>query len=333
VIAARSNPIAAIAAALAIIVVVGLARAGKVRCPVCDQVFEKSTKVCPNDGTDLPLLGKAPKEGKAADKPEAEPGGGEKAAEEPGEKESKYKRHDLGGERERSDSENGGGYSDRRKRIGEERRGPEAAAERRRKVREKKHKAFAEQDEQLRVGFEERREREWSERRERKYQDWHAGQQLAAVRQRELWGRGAPLTSVGVRVSWMGEGDGSGPITGAEIDLNLLKTVIRVGLSTMIGVRSLEERNDIVFLEHLSLGVQKPWRYSPFVVARGGIGALVSNRFDENLTYLIRSVGVEAGLDNRVTESVVVSSSFGYVRYMVDEAYWNSFTLRISVGF
>lgn len=308
------------------------AAADEVRCPVCSQVFE-DRDVCPNDGTDLRLAGE-PVEKKEPSAPAADAGAEQEDAGEAEEEETpKYKRHDLGGERERADSENGAGYSDRRKRIGEERRGAEATAERRRKAREKRRKEFEEQDDRLRSEFDEQRSREWSERRERKYQDWHAEQQLAAVRSQALWGRAAPLTSLGVRMWWMGEGTRSGPVTSAEIDINLLKTRLRVGLSTAIGVRALEERNDLVFLEHITLGVQKPWRYSPFLLARGGIGALVTNRFDENLTYLVRSIGLEGGLDSRVTESVVISSSFGYARYMIDDAYWDSFTMKISVGF
>jgi len=306
-------------------------RADKMRCPVCGQVFE-DVDVCPDDGTDLRI------EGEPVDD-EAQPAAadaGADAAEGDEEREvedPKYKRQDLGGERERSDTQGAGGYTDRHKRIGEERRGSEATAERRRKVRERKRREFDEQDDRLRSEFEEQREQEWTDRRARAYQDWHAEQQLAAVRQRALWGRAAPLTSVGVRVWWMGEGLRSGPVTGAEIDVNLLKTKLRVGLSTLIGVRALEERNDLLFLEHLSIGIQRPWRFSPFLLLRGGIGAMVSNRFGENLTYLVRSLGAEGGLDNRVTESVVISSSFGYARYMVDEAYWDTFTFKISVGF
>jgi hypothetical protein len=324
---------ASLAAAIALTGAV-VASADEVRCPVCGEVFEDED-VCPNDGTDLKLDG-VPVDEQDSPPPPDDAGAeeGDTDSDEEEEEESpKYKRHDQGGERERSGSDNGAGYSDRRKRIGEERRGAEATAERRRKAREKKRKAYLEEDERLRSEFDELRAREWSERRERRYQDWHAEQQLAAVRSQALWGRAAPLTSLGIRIWWMGEGERSGPVTSAEIDINLLKSKLRIGLSTAIGVRSLEERNDLVFMEHVTIGAQKPWRYSPFLLARGGIGALVSNRFDENLTYLVRSIGLEGGLDNRVTNSVVISASFGYARYMVDEAYWDSFTFKVSVGF
>lgn len=306
------------------------ALADKVRCPVCGQVFEEETEVCPDDGTDLRLAGEP-----APDIPEPSTSLAEEEPSDAGVDQGddpKYKRHDQGGERDRVNSAESG-YSDRRKRIGEERRGTSVAAERKRKARMQKRKAFTEVDERLRADFAEQREREWRERREREFQDWRAGQQLAAVRQRALWERGAPLTSVGVRLSWMGEASSSGPVTGAEIDVNLLKTVFRVGLSTMIAVRALDDRDDMVFLESLSVGIQRPWRFSPFLLARGSIGALVTDRFAENLTYLVRSVGIEAGLDSRVTESVVISVSAGYVRYMIDDAYWNSGALKISLGF
>jgi hypothetical protein len=122
-------------------------------------------------------------------------------------------------------------------------------------------------------------------------------------------------------------------VSSAEIDVNLMKTKVRVGLSSSIGVRSLAHRDDLLFVESVSLGAQLPWRFSPYVLARAGVGALAANRFGEDLIYVVRSLGAEVGLDCRLTRWLVVTPSFGYTSYAIDAAHWNSFTAKLSIGF
>jgi hypothetical protein len=301
--------------------------AQKVRCPVCGQVFDESVVVCPNDGTDLG------REGKPVEEP-AKDGASEGDAADAARDEQappKYKRHDVGGERMRAEDEDVG-YDDRRARLGGDRRGEEEA-ERRRQLKERKARAFAEEDGRRRGEFERRRGMMWEKQRERAEEDRRAAEGLEDLRRRSLWGRGAPLTSVGVRIAWMGEGDDPGPVTSAEIDVNFSKVAVRAGLSSSIGVRSLAHRADLLFVESVSFGAQLPWRFSPYVLARAGIGALATNRFGEDLAYLVRSLGAEAGLDCRVTRWFVVTPALGYALFAIDDAYWHSFTARLSVGF
>jgi len=295
----------------------------KVRCPVCGQIFDEDVAVCPNDGADLRVEGK-PVEGAPAP-PEAEGDEGDEG------QPLKYTRHDVGGERQRADQEELG-YDDRRARFGEERRGDEAS-ERRKRQRAERERQLAEADARLRAEFESRRRRMWEGRQRRADEDRRAAEGFDSLRRTSLWGRGAPLTSVGVRFSWMAEGDDPGLVSSAEIDVNFVKTKMRVGLSSSIGVRSLDHRDDLLFLESVSLGAQLPWRFSPYLIARAGVGALVTNRFGEDLAYVVRALGVEAGLDCHLTRWLVVTPSFGYAMYAIDAAHWNSFTARLSVGF
>lgn len=324
------SPIPAAAFALALLLAGAAASADRVRCPVCGQAFDDSVEICPNDGTDLSLEGvpvdEEEPEGKEADEPAAEEEGDLPAP--------KYKRHDLGGERKRTDtSEQGDDYSDRKRRIGEERRGPELAAARRRKARARRLRRFAEKDARLRGEFEQRRTEAVADRRRRALDEWRAGRARLARERKALWWGAAPVTSVGVRLAWMGEDGNPGPLAGAEIDFNPLSGVLRAGVSSFVGVRSLPSRGELVFLESISLGVQLPWRFSPYAIARFGIGALVAERFGEQLTSMTRLAGAEAGVDCRVSESLIVTPSLGYARIVVDDAFWDSATLKLSIGF
>jgi hypothetical protein len=328
-----SRLFAALLSVAMIILVGAISFAAKVRCPVCRQVFDEKVKVCPDDGTDLTLLGQVvEEESKDAPEPEAIEESPYDDKEEDGGR-GKYKRHDLGGDRRRIEAEEGHVYSDRYRRVGEERRSPEASAERRRKTREKRQVEFDEKDTGLKSEFEDNRRNMWRRKRQRAYDDKLEARDVAYLEWLSLWGKGAPTASLGARVSWMGEGSDPGFITGPEIDINILRKKIRLGLSTTIGFRILPDRTDMIFMEHVSAGIQLPWRFSPYLIVKAGLGPLASNRFGNDLTYLVRSFGAESGLDCRVNRVLVITPSVGYVRYVVDDAYWNSFTAKISVGF
>jgi hypothetical protein len=333
----RSRAPAVAACAVALLATVAVT-AEPVRCPVCGEIFEnEETPICPNDGTDLrrdgrPVKGRTREADAGPVEEEAVPSPPEPAVAVP-----KYKRHDVGGERQRTSTEEDG-YTDRSRRLGEERRGQAAAAaaaaaQKRERERQREQAAFAEEDRRLRLEFEERREALAERRQGRVDDDPWAGRTAAQRDRRSLWERAAPLTAVGVRLSWLG-GDGHpGPLTGAEIDLNPVRSRLRIGLSSFLGVRQLADRGELVFLEHLSAGLQFPWRWSPYLVIRGGIGALATERFGESLHHLLWSVGVEAGLDCHLSGSMVLTPVVGYSRYVMNDAYWDTLTLRLGVGF
>jgi hypothetical protein len=321
------------------------ALADSVRCPVCAQDFPIETKECPNDGTDLKLEGK-----KTVTPPVTEPTSEEQvpaeakpaAGEETKNSEGKYTRQDQGGRRKRTSSvedeedASSAERSDRRRRIGPERRGPEGkedddkfAEEQERLARE----ARIAKDQRLREEYEKKRANNEKATRRQAEEAEIRRRGLAELRWRSLWTQGAPVSSIGARVWWMGEGESPGTVAGAEIDVNFLREKARVGLSTFMGVRSLSDRGDLMFLETVHAGFQYPWRYSPWIVGRAGIGALVENRFDENLTWLVRAVGVEAGVDCRLQPHLVLTPSVGFMRHAVSNAGWNSVVFKFSIGF
>jgi hypothetical protein len=320
--------------------------AADIICPVCHQRFSDEVEVCPNDGTDLKLLGKpAPDDGGEAagdeEKGDGEPAEGQPGAADgaddstpvPPEEKSGgtgYRRLDEEHRRSRGNArDRSSAYKDRRSRIATERRGKGASAAKRRKQAE----AFAAADEERMAEYERLRSRAWEDRERLAGVEEQAAADRDAARERLLHGLGAPLTSIGFRMSWMGEGEDAGPLSTFEIDLNLARYRFRAGLSSLVGLRSLDTRDELVFLEHISLGFQWPSRFSPYIVARGGVGMLVTERFGADLVYLMSSAGVEMGIDCWLSPWIAVTPSLGYARYIVSGAYWDSFTFKISVGF
>ncbi|MDD5308565.1 MAG: hypothetical protein PHU25_14685 [Deltaproteobacteria bacterium] len=304
----------------------------RIVCPVCGQVFDESTRVCPNDGSDLVLVGKREEVGKEpgdTDTADAQDGGAEPGQPVvPG-----YKRHDKGGRRQRTAEPVDETHNDRRSRFAEERRGGNAAAEQARREERERRQRFTTDDERLRAEFDSRRAKLRNERELAAEEAERARLGLATDRTRIVHGLAAPLVSLGYRVSFMGEGRDAGPVHGAEIDVNPSRTYLRAGFSTFVGVRALDRQNELLFMEHVTVGVEWPWRFAPFALLRAGIGGLASRRFGEDSVALVRSIGTEVGVDCHLGLGTILSPSVGYVRYMVNDAYWNSVTAKISIGF
>ena len=321
--------------------------AAQKRCPVCHEVFDDHIHVCPNDGTDLKLLGEKIPGADVSDQPEKKASdtsnaneaktvkvpdkttGDTSVADQDGEQ--KYIRHDRGGRRRRVDKTNDsdGDYrTDRLRRIHDNRAGAVAA---RKKEEETSPEFDAQKDAALRDRFR-------SMHDGAKQPALHAPEKIIVKstpeyeREKALWEQAAPVMSIGGRLSWMGEATRPGPVMGAEIDLNLLRSNIRVGLSSFIGVRHVS-RNELIFLESVSIGVQRPWRFSPYLIGRFGIGTIVGQRFGADITNLMRGLGFDAGVDCHVSEAFTVTPAVGYVRYGVRDATWDSVVIKIALGF
>lgn len=311
--------------------------AAQKRCPVCHEVFDSKVEVCPNDGTDLKLLGASVEEvpddtqhdddkrgNHAVDSPGtgAESGGGTAV-------EHKYIRQDRGGRRKRAQPtespEGRDERTDRQRRLQDERAGAVAV-----KKREPQADFSYKEDDRLRRRYEKLR------RKSEKNRKYSFGEDAATGKQDGLTeipdGSVAPLMSIGGRLSWMGEAKNPGPVTGAEIDLNLLRGNIRMGLSSFIGIRHIS-RNEMIFLESITVGMQYPWRFAPYILGRFGVGVIVSRRFGYDVTELVRGFGFDAGVDCRVSKAFIVTPSVGYVRYGISEATWDSVSLKIAIGF
>ena len=315
-----------------------IAWAGTVVCPVCGETFHDDLEECPNDGTNLKLVGK---DSSTADKVDGADGREDTTHEEaPSGQDAndgapiRYKRHDEGGERMIAPS--GGddrGYSDRQSRLPGDTRIASPAKVKKETRRPAANPPAKRSDSAVLVDFESNRRRSWAARESVRLRESNAARDRAAGRKKLLQNLGAPLTSLGGRLFWMGEGNGPGPVGAAEIDVNLARYRVRAGISTLLGVRALDTRNELVFLESLSIGGEWPARFAPYVIAKGGIGVLATSRFGVDQAYLFAAFGGEAGVDAWINPWLAVTPSFGYMRCSVKNAYWNSFTFKVSVGF
>jgi hypothetical protein len=321
------------------------ANAGKVVCPVCGEELPDDVEECPNDGTNLRLLEKYKKKKepqKAPDRSDkvtetersTESHDGEPAPQEPEPAGPLlFKRHDQGGDRQPAANRESSGYSDRMSRIPADRRHMETVKRLPFSPQKGAHAESDEVDQQLKSEFESRREEKWRERGDPSHRQPWAQKGEVSKRRLLLSNLAAPITSVGARLFWMPEGPHAGPVGAAEIDANLARYRLRAGLSSLIGVRALKTRSELVFIESVSIGFQWPRRYSPFIIARGGIGLTAGERFKESQIYMMTALGAEVGMDTWLNPWIAISPSLGYMRCIVNNAYWHSFTAKLSVGF
>ena len=313
--------------------------AGVVVCPVCGESFDDSLGECPNDGTDLRLLGKdkppSSPDNEAPSQKEPDPDGAnpENAA-----KSKKgpilYNRHDEGGSRKIAESEeNGAGYSDRQSRLPKDSRMKNAPKPKRDHSTSMEQSRAAPDDSAVLDDFERRRKHSWEEWENIRLQNSKLEEHRAAVRRKLLMSLGAPLTSLGGRIFWMGESNYPGPVGAAEIDVNIIRYKVRAGMSTLLGIRALNSRNDLVFLESLNIGMQWPGRFSPYVIAKGGVGVLATSRSGVDDAYLLSAFGTETGIDVWLHPWLAITPSVGYMISFTNDKYWNSFTCKVAVGF
>ncbi|MCU0662553.1 MAG: hypothetical protein MUC50_09540 [Myxococcota bacterium] len=313
---------------LCLLVLPGEALADLVKCPVCGQVFGREVKTCPNDGTNLELLGKPIESEKPAAQTKAEetsPPTDDAAS-------SKYKRHDQNGERRATPRPRVDTYSDRHARlVGDRRGGP--TEEEREDLGEKARAEYEAKDRSAAEQFRRQREQAWGLRRQEQEDASALRRELLARRDELLASLAAPLTSLGTRLWWMQEGQKPGAVLSGELDVNLVRNVFRLGLSTSLGIRFLENRGDILFLETLVFGVQLPWRFSPFVVGRAGLGGLSTELGQESMVNPLGMFGAEVGLDVWTNPWLCLTPNLGYSFLLDGEDMWHSFTAKLSVGF
>ena len=315
-----------------------------VQCPVCGQTFEEGTAVCPNDGTDLKLLGKKPPPDTDADSDAPPEMDSEASSVEMSSSKASGASTGNGGYRRRDDNDarkppedknsSEGAYSDRRSRLpGDSRTAAPEKRRRRRVHREDPHKASVD-DSKLFDDYRRKQRYLWDERRTARLSAAQADRDRKAARKKLLDSLAAPITSLGARIFFMGEGRHPGPVSGAEIDLQLARYRLRAGFSTFLGIRALNSRNELIFLESLSVGAQIPARFSPFIIAKGGLGMAAADRFETDRAYLLTSLGMEAGMDAWVHPWLSITPSLGFIRTtMNNDVYWYSVTFKLAVGF
>ena len=314
-------------------------------CPVCGEVWDDDVTVCPNDGSDLSLVGRTPPEqeddedlaGKEGnDHKENDASSSKKPTEDsPKKRESRirYKRHDDGGERRIAPSKERSGFSDRESRLLGSDRTPTASRPRRNRSHTAKAATRQTENRKLAEQFEKKRRYSWEKRESARLLASMEKGDKAAARRKLLATLAAPLTSLGGRIFWVKERGEPGPVGATEIDVNIVRYQIRAGFSTLLGIRTMPGPDDLVFLESLSVGAQWPSQFSPYVLLRGGVGIFLSNDGESTDSILIGSVGADVGLDIWINPWLVVTPSVGYMGTVLSGAYRNTFTAKIAIGF
>jgi hypothetical protein len=310
-------------------------------CPVCGETFEDNVEVCPNDGTNLKLDGKeetsdsnAAHEDHAPPRAQDSPSSADEAAP-AGDSPILYKRHDEDGERRIAPTKERSEYSDRESRlIGSERARAGVPNPKHKKNGMKKHDAPpAEADDAAVLDeFEKRRRFSWEERESARLRESSSKKDRETARRKLLSSLGAPIASLGGRIFWLEDDNARpDPVGAAEVDVNLIRYNIRAGFSTLVGIQS--EKGDLVFLESLSLGMQWPSRFSPFLLIKGGLGFSVSETATTTVSRLLSTVGAEAGLDAWLHPWLAITPSLGYMRCMEKDSYSHTLTAKLAIGF
>ncbi len=308
---------------------------------MCGQIIDEKIEICPNDGTNLKLSGRP-----LNSKQKAEPSDHSADSSYHQDNHSElstnngkfqtlggYKRHDEGGLRHPGSEKNSSDYSDRRSRLPHDSR--TAMPNRRKKTDVGSLQSDRSESEDNRFEeYKNKRASIWKERESANLDLQQIVEKQKVNAEKILKYRAAPLASLGMRLFFLGEDGHAGPVAGAEIDLHAARSIFRAGISTLIGVRTLPNRNEMVFLEGLSAGIQLPQKVSPFIIAKGGIGMMATNRFETAQFYLLTTIGFEGGIDIWFSKSqTAVSLSLGFMRCTVNDAYWHSVTYKLSVGF
>ena len=305
-------------------------------CPVCGQHLDDRVKVCPNDGTDLTLVGGRTHEdsGDTDAKEEGPPSSLDADGEREGDDAPiRYKRHDEGGDRQIAPPKESSGFSDRESRLLNTERTRASSRPKRRHARSTKRSSKRAANTRVMQEFEKKRLFSWEKRENSRLLASMAGEDRETTQEKLLATLAAPLTSLGGRLLWLGEGRDSGMVGAAEIDVNLMRYRLRAGVSTLLGLRAMTGPNDLVFLESLNVGIQWPSRFSPYGIIRGGIGALLSNDGKSTNAVLVGTVGFDVGIDVWTSPWLVLTPSVGYMGNIRDKKYRNTFTAKIAIGF
>jgi hypothetical protein len=71
---------------------------------------------------------------------------------------------------------------------------------------------------------------------------------------------------------------------------------------------------------------------APFVVATGGLGVLIGQRFSTTLTSLVTSVGLELGLEVNPVRTLHLGAAFGHAITHVDGLRFGVWQVRVFIG-
>lgn len=107
---------------------------------------------------------------------------------------------------------------------------------------------------------------------------------------------------------------------------------LRIGLGFDTGFRVLEHATDWATRFFASLGIQYPWRVTPYGSVNVGGGVVYRKRFAQNITDGMWAFGADVGATFRISTTFVADLCLGYLYMSFDDLGFHSFTLRVSIG-
>lgn len=82
----------------------------------------------------------------------------------------------------------------------------------------------------------------------------------------------------------------------------------------------------------LSLGVQYPWRVTPYGSLSVGGGMAYRKRFGQGMTDGLFGLGLDVGATFNITRTFVADIGLGYMYTSFDDLDYHGFTVRVALG-
>jgi hypothetical protein len=135
------------------------------------------------------------------------------------------------------------------------------------------------------------------------------------------------------RLYFLTDFHGDGTTHAFDIAIFPLHDELRLGFAGEAGFRDVEGEDDVLARIYGQIGYQRPARVTPFIVANVGGGAIAYERFGINLWAGVFSFGIDGGAELRIGGHVMLGASVGLMRMQFHDARYDTFTLRVSLGF
>jgi len=144
-----------------------------------------------------------------------------------------------------------------------------------------------------------------------------------------------PAFLAGYRYYGLYDWAGGGHTHALSIEGFPLATIVpwlRIGLGVDVGFRLLEAHTDWTFKGFASVGVQYPWRVTPYGSVNIGGGVAYRRRFGQSLVDGLFAVGADVGITWPATRTFAMDLGLGYLYSSFSDLSYHSFTIRVALG-
>jgi hypothetical protein len=145
-----------------------------------------------------------------------------------------------------------------------------------------------------------------------------------------------PRVELSYRLYSLRDSAGGGLVQSAAFSGFLPTRAVRAGGGLEAGARSYDwGPSDGLLSGNLFVGYQHLrdlGRVVPYAVAVGELGVVLQKRYHSPLAGLIRGAGVELGADINLVRSLYVGVGLTFMLYTLDDLFYDTFGLRVSIG-